>query len=84
MMLCTCSVIVYVYTCRLVIDVLKGVEGERKCFRMVGGVLVERTVKDVLPALEYNNEQVLNLASLADLPHTCRKSVEITDVVCRC
>ena len=25
---------------------------------MVGGVLVERTVKDVLPALEHNNEQV--------------------------
>ena len=25
---------------------------------MVGGVLVERTVKDVLPALEYNYQQV--------------------------
>ena len=43
---------------RLVIDVLKGVEGERKCFRLVGGVLVERSVKEVLPALEHNNEQV--------------------------
>ena len=29
-------------------------EGDRKCFRMVGGVLVERTVKEVLPALETN------------------------------
>ena len=37
---------------------LKGVEGERRCFRLVGGVLVERTVKEVLPALQYNNEQV--------------------------
>lgn len=27
-------------------------ESERKCFRMVGGVLVERTVGQVLPALE--------------------------------
>ena len=43
---------------RLAIDVLKGVEGERRCFRMVGGVLVERSVKEVLPALEHNNEQV--------------------------
>ena len=43
---------------RLVVDVLKGVEGERRCFRLVGGVLVERTVKEVLPALQYNNEQV--------------------------
>lgn len=24
-------------------------DGERKCFQMVGGVLCERTVKDVLP-----------------------------------
>jgi prefoldin subunit 2 len=27
---------------------------ERKCFRMIGGVLVERNVKEVLPALETN------------------------------
>ncbi|CAI8032959.1 Prefoldin subunit 2 [Geodia barretti] len=43
---------------KLVVDVLKGVEGERRCFRLVGGVLVERTVKEVLPALQYNNEQI--------------------------
>ena len=42
----------------MVIDALKGVESERRCFRMIGGVLVERTVKDVLPALENNKEQV--------------------------
>ena len=39
-------------------DALKKVDPERRCFRMVGGVLVERTVKDVLPALQYNSEQV--------------------------
>uniref|UniRef100_A0A4W3H4J2 Prefoldin subunit 2 n=1 Tax=Callorhinchus milii TaxID=7868 RepID=A0A4W3H4J2_CALMI len=43
---------------RLVIDTLKEVEPTRKCYRMVGGVLVERTVKEVLPALEINKEQV--------------------------
>uniref|UniRef100_A0A8W8KQ17 Prefoldin subunit 2 n=1 Tax=Magallana gigas TaxID=29159 RepID=A0A8W8KQ17_MAGGI len=42
----------------LVIETLKDVAPERKCFRMVGGVLVERTVKDVLPALVNNKEQV--------------------------
>ncbi|BGP29462.1 Cochaperone prefoldin complex subunit [Rhodotorula toruloides] len=31
---------------------------DRKCFRLVGGVLVERTVKDVLPQLEGQFEQL--------------------------
>merc|ERR1711939_27461 len=49
----------------LVIETLKDAhadEPDRKCFRMVGGVLVERTVKDVLPVLEethVNIKQVL-------------------------
>ncbi|XP_062595383.1 prefoldin subunit 2-like [Saccostrea cucullata] len=42
----------------LVIETLKDVDPDRKCFRMVGGVLVERTVKDVLPALVNNKEQM--------------------------
>jgi len=46
---------------RLVIEALKEVDGDRKCFRMVGGVLVERTVKDVLPAMLNNYEQVMVL-----------------------
>lgn len=39
---------------RLVIESISSLEPDRKCFRMVGGVLVERTVKEVLPALETN------------------------------
>ncbi|GJN88001.1 hypothetical protein Rhopal_000956-T1 [Rhodotorula paludigena] len=31
---------------------------DRKCFRLVGGVLVERTVQDVLPQLETQFEQL--------------------------
>lgn len=42
----------------LVIDTLRGVDPTRKCFRLIGGVLVERTVKEVLPALETNKEQI--------------------------
>ena len=43
---------------RIVIEALKKVDPGRKCFRMIGGVLVERTVKDVLLALQHNTEQV--------------------------
>lgn len=42
----------------VVIEALKNVDSSRKCFRMIGGVLVERTVGDVLPALENNRKQV--------------------------
>ncbi|KZO98109.1 Prefoldin beta-like protein, partial [Calocera viscosa TUFC12733] len=30
----------------------------RPCFRMIGGVLVERTVKDILPALQTNRDGI--------------------------
>lgn len=49
----------FIFIFRLVIDTLKDVDASRKCFRLVGGVLVERTVKEVLPALESNKEQVI-------------------------
>ena len=39
---------------RLVLDTLAPLSGDRKCFRMINGVLVERTVSDVLPALQTN------------------------------
>jgi len=45
----------------LVIDALKDVDGDRKCFRMIGGVLVERTVKDVLPPLVTNQKMITTL-----------------------
>ncbi|KAK9382490.1 Prefoldin subunit-domain-containing protein [Kockiozyma suomiensis] len=39
---------------KLVLDTLKPLPVDRKCFRMIGGVLVERTVGEVIPALETN------------------------------
>ncbi|SPO47719.1 related to GIM4 - Gim complex component (prefoldin subunit 2) [Moesziomyces antarcticus] len=44
---------------KLVIDTLteaSKADPKRKCFRLIGGVLVERTVKEVLPALQTNLE----------------------------
>ena len=43
---------------KLVIDTLVGVEPERRCFRLVGGVLVERKVGEVSPALQNNKDKV--------------------------
>ncbi|KAL8752428.1 MAG: hypothetical protein Q9184_005735 [Pyrenodesmia sp. 2 TL-2023] len=39
---------------KLVLETLTPLPEDRKCFRMINGVLVERTVKDVLPALQTN------------------------------
>ncbi|CAG8262452.1 unnamed protein product [Penicillium salamii] len=41
---------------KLVIQTLDPLEADRKCFRMVNGVLVERTIKDVLPTLKTNED----------------------------
>ncbi|KAL8949929.1 MAG: hypothetical protein Q9222_003996 [Ikaeria aurantiellina] len=41
---------------KLVLETLKPLPESRKCFRMINGVLVERTVKDVLPALQTNSD----------------------------
>lgn len=38
------------------IETLDPLAADRKCFRMVNGVLVERTVKDVLPTLKTNSD----------------------------
>lgn len=48
---------------RTVIDTLKTVDENRKCFRLIGGVLCERTVKDVLPQLNDAKEQLEKLVS---------------------
>lgn len=48
------SSLVLIITYRLVLETLNPLPEDRKCFRMINGVLVERTVKDVIPALKTN------------------------------
>jgi prefoldin subunit 2 len=43
---------------KVVVENLKNIDEGRKCFRMIGGILVEGTVKDVLPNLQVNIEQL--------------------------
>ncbi|ORC85987.1 prefoldin subunit 2 [Trypanosoma theileri] len=39
---------------KLVADALRPLNGDRRCHRLVGGALIERTVADILPELEEN------------------------------
>ncbi|KAI0082378.1 Prefoldin beta-like protein [Panus rudis PR-1116 ss-1] len=38
-------------------------EPDRKCFRLIGGILVERTVKEVVPALQTNRDNIRKVIS---------------------
>lgn len=56
-------------SCRLVLTTLNETlakEPNRKCFRLIGGVLVERTVKDVVPALNTNRDGVSSIQLFLD------------------
>ena len=41
---------------KLVTETLQPLPKDRKCFRLINGVLVERTVETVLPALQTNSD----------------------------
>ncbi|CAG9825110.1 unnamed protein product [Phaedon cochleariae] len=43
---------------KMVIETLKNVNEDRKCFRLIGGILTERKVKDILPVLVSNQEKL--------------------------
>eukprot|EP01040_Poterioochromonas_malhamensis_P019704 gene19704-23344_t len=51
---------------KLVVDILGKLESERKAFRLVGSVLVERTVGDVLPTVSQNFEGIKELLGKLD------------------
>ncbi|KAK4803822.1 hypothetical protein SAY86_003639 [Trapa natans] len=42
----------------LVINTIQPLDPSRRCYRMIGGVLVERTVGEVLPAVQRNKEGI--------------------------
>jgi hypothetical protein len=50
------SLLIFFSLNRLVLETLDPVPRDRKCFRLINGVLVERTVEDVIPALKTNAE----------------------------
>jgi hypothetical protein len=70
--------------CRLVTDTLKPLDGSRKCFHLVGGVLCERSVADVLPLIESTRSGVRGWVFLTvqrGLHDTCVRLLQIEDVL---
>jgi prefoldin subunit 2 len=41
-----------------VAETIRPLESSRKCFQLIGGVLAERTVGEVLPLVETNRDSV--------------------------
>mmetsp|Transcript_15893 Transcript_15893/g.23379 ORF Transcript_15893/g.23379 Transcript_15893/m.23379 type:complete len:111 (+) Transcript_15893:111-443(+) len=48
---------------KLVEETLEPLDPDRRAFRLVGGVLVERTVKEVLPPVKKNRENLEQVIS---------------------
>lgn len=67
---------IYISFRRTVIDTLKTVDESRKCYRLIDGVLCARTVKDVLPSLTENRDQLEKYITLIKEQIT-NKGVEI-------
>ncbi|OXU22090.1 prefoldin subunit 2 [Nasonia vitripennis] len=63
---------------RIVIDTLKNVDGKRKCYRMIGGILCERTVEEVMPTLLVNKDQLAKVIETLNEQLT-KKGTEINE-----
>eukprot|EP00658_Telonema_sp_P-2_P070675 TRINITY_DN600_c0_g1_i8.p2 TRINITY_DN600_c0_g1~~TRINITY_DN600_c0_g1_i8.p2 ORF type:complete len:146 (-),score=62.25 TRINITY_DN600_c0_g1_i8:152-589(-) len=60
------------------IKTMKPFDQSRKCWRLVGGVLVERTVGEVLPAIKENVENIDELLTKLDKMHD-EKELEMVE-----
>lgn len=59
------------------LETLQPLAGDRKCFRMINGVLVEMTVKEALPPLKTNTEGLKKVAKdLEEQLRTKQKELE--------
>jgi prefoldin subunit 2 len=51
---------------RLVIDTLSKLDGAKKAYRLVGGILVEHTIGEVLPVVQENFTGIQSLVEMVD------------------
>jgi prefoldin subunit 2 len=45
----------------MVIDTIKPLDENRTCYRLIGGVLVQKTIKEVLPMVTQNQQGVFSV-----------------------
>ncbi|KAG0467028.1 hypothetical protein HPP92_018608 [Vanilla planifolia] len=50
----------------LVIEAIQPLDPSRRCYRMIGAVLVERTVREVLPAVHRNKDGLKRVRKAED------------------
>ncbi|VVC43335.1 Prefoldin beta-like [Cinara cedri] len=62
----------------IVIETLNKLDGDRKCFRLIGGVLVERNISDVLPTLIKNRGEMGKIVKTLNDQLT-KKGIEINE-----
>lgn len=62
----------------MVIETLKNIDENRTCYRLIGGILTERKVKDVLPVLVEHKEKLTQLIQKLNEQLT-KKGSEIND-----
>jgi len=58
----------------LVVKAIEPLDGERKCYRMIGGVLVQRTVAEVLPMVKEHMAGIETV--MGNLNNQLRKKAE--------
>jgi prefoldin subunit 2 len=64
----------------LVISTIEKLEPTRKCFRLIGGVLIERTVSEVLPAVKKNKEGISEIIQQLEKQYE-KKGSELNDFI---
>lgn len=62
----------------MVIETLKNIDENRTCYRLIGGILTERKVKDVLPVLIEHKEKLTELIEKLNEQLT-KKGAEINE-----
>ncbi|KAK9502238.1 hypothetical protein O3M35_011046 [Rhynocoris fuscipes] len=63
---------------KMVLETLKDLDGDRKCYRLIGGILCEKTVKEVIPSLTINRDKLTGLAETLN-EQVMKKGTEINE-----